>query len=142
MRPMPLAKTLERQCIPVPEAGCWLWLGSTTHKGYGRIHKKGRLITAHRAALIARGAVLKPGMMVCHKCDTPSCVNPDHLYIGTLVENTRDRVERGRGWRRSSQTHCKRGHEFTPENTRSYLMSTGYVARYCRTCERARKASQ
>lgn len=106
------AERFEAQSTPVPESGCWLWLG-TLVKGYGQFSVNGERQLAHRYALSQRlGRDLLPGAMACHKCDTPACVNPDHLYEGTLLENVRDAVVRGRCLRGDSlastfRTRCR-----------------------------------
>ena len=86
--------------------GCWIWLGAKLKEGYGIIHYKGKLIGAHRASYELYVGEIPDGLIVRHKCDTPSCVNPDHLVIGTHKENAKDRGERGRASiRRGSKNH-------------------------------------
>lgn len=76
--------------------GCWEWLGTRWANGYGRIGDK----KAHRIAWErANGRPIPTGMLVCHRCDNPPCVNPAHLYLGTHRDNVRDRMERERGQR-------------------------------------------
>lgn len=84
--------------MPVTETGCWLWLGHWNSHGYGRIAlgRRGAFISAHRAAYEQVHGPIKPGMCVCHKCDTPACVNPDHLFLGSHAANMRDRKNKGR----------------------------------------------
>jgi hypothetical protein len=125
---------------PEPNTGCWLWLGAPVDwKGYGRFYRDGAAVLAHRAAWgLFRGE--PADLRVLHKCDNPACVNPDHLFLGTQLDNIRDRDAKGR-WNTSaaneastrmwrSRTHCPRGHAFTPENTRS---KRGHV-KLCREC--------
>ena len=78
--------------------GCWAWLGTKNNKGYGTLGVDGRKKgLAHRVAYqIANGAI-PAGKWVLHTCDNPGCVNPEHLYLGTHVENMRDMSLRGRG---------------------------------------------
>lgn len=83
---------------PVPESGCWLWTaGIAGGTGYGTfMFSPGRPMGAHRASWILHRGEIPDGLDVRHKCDTRSCVNPDHLITGTRKENMRDMVERGR----------------------------------------------
>lgn len=77
------------------DGGCWLWMDEP-HR-YGRIRIKGdKYEAAHRFSYRRFVGEIPSGMYVCHKCDTPGCVNPDHLYVGTHEDNTRDAKERGR----------------------------------------------
>ena len=74
-------------------------------------------------------------MEVMHTCDNPPCINISHLKLGTHAENMADMKAKGRTWRQSEKlTHCKQGHEFTPENTRWTERSDGLRVRTCRTC--------
>lgn len=92
------ASFIEANSIPVPESGCWLWLGTTTPGGYGQIPagRRERRVLAHRLSLEVSRGPIPAGLLVCHKCDTPACVNPDHLYAGTAKDNCRDMHARGR----------------------------------------------
>lgn len=85
--------------MPVPEAGCWLWLGGQRDKGYGYIYTKGPphlKLPAHRGFYLAFNGEIPDDMHVCHKCDTPACVNPAHLFLGSNLDNVADRVAKGR----------------------------------------------
>ena len=100
------------------EDGCLLWTGSAQPRGYGWICINGRNVTTHRAMWEAHHGPVPPGLVVAHSCDNPRCVEITHLQAMSQAQNLRDKVARGRD-QNASKTHCKRGHEFTPENTRT-----------------------
>lgn len=82
---------------PTPDT-CWEWSGSRDQHGYGRLYRGGSSghIKAHRASYEIHHGPIPEGMAVRHDCDNPPCVNPHHLRLGTLRENTRDMLARGR----------------------------------------------
>ena len=84
--------------VPVPEAGCWLWLGCWHRNGYGKLsnNSKNTIVVSRLFYEFHRGPIPE-GMQVCHKCDTPACVNPDHLFLGTNRDNAIDREKKQRG---------------------------------------------
>lgn len=111
---------------------CWLWTAGKNKAGYGRISTKDGIILAHRLSLKLHGIELPENMNALHKCDVPACVNPEHLYVGTQKDNSRDTVTRRRHRNQNTnKTHCIYGHEFTQKNT-----ITEKKGRRCRECNR------
>lgn len=116
---------------------CWPWLAGTNQLGYGRISttRAAGPILAHRASYELANGTMPAGLIVCHRCDNPRCVNPAHLYAGTNAQNTDDMVKRGRH-RAAAITACPNGHPYVPG---SYYQ---YGGRQCRACSLARAAEQ
>lgn len=117
--------------------GCWMWTGTTSPKGYGLIsigpRAQCRQVRAHRMAWeIANEQRVPDGLVVRHHCDTPGCVRPDHLAVGTTADNNRDILERGRGAtgdRNGSRKHRER----VPRGERQHLAKlTDHLVREAR----------
>ena len=105
---------------------CWVWTARCDKDGYGQFDGK----QAHRTIYSWEIGEIPVGLLVCHSCDNPPCVNPSHLWLGTAKDNAQDRENKGRNVH-SSRTHCLQGHEFTEENT--YITREGW--RQCRKCK-------
>lgn len=75
---------------------CWLWTASRSVKGYGRFSNEGRRHQANRVAYEMAHGPIPDGMLVCHHCDNPPCVRPDHLFLGSHAENMLDMSTKGR----------------------------------------------
>lgn len=98
-----LKRRFAAKCGPKDSNGCIPWMGPKTYKGYGYIrigNGYSMRTTAHRVAWVLVNGNLKPALLVLHKCDNPSCVNPDHLFLGSQADNTADMVSKNRHmWR-------------------------------------------
>lgn len=91
------------------ESGCWEWTGMKLlppNLPYGRFKYFGKEIRAHRLSWMLSGRQIPKGMIVCHKCDNPKCVNPEHLFVGTYKDNMEDASKKGRMWSPGNTTTC------------------------------------
>lgn len=98
-----LLERFEAKYEPVPESGCWLWTASINNLGYGQIQNGKRTVNghfrpflAHRVSWELYKGPIPNGMCVLHRCDVQCCVNPEHLFIGTMRDNTMDMRRKGR----------------------------------------------
>lgn len=121
-----------RNIHPEPNTACWLWSGYVNADGYGRGYAVagGKLTMAHRITYEALVGPIPAGYELDHLCNVRPCCNPEHLEAVTHLENVLRMRHR--------QTHCKWGHEFTPENTD--MVRNGEV-RACLACRRVRNAA-
>lgn len=76
--------------------GCWFWRGTVLTNGYGQFSTKARRWSAHRYSYRLDKSEIPRGLLVCHSCDIPTCVNPEHLWLGTTRDNAQDMVGKGR----------------------------------------------
>jgi hypothetical protein len=132
---VPIEERFTRRIERVPFSTCWYWNGATYSKGYGQLWRDGQRISAHRLSFELFVGQIPPGLEINHLCETPCCVNPAHLEAVTHRENLAYsyREEQNTG---KFKTHCKRGHEFSPENT--LLVGPNRNFRQCRECNRQR----
>ena len=102
---------------PAQGSACWLWTASTAGKGYGQLKVPGerRQVYAHRLSWLLHRGALRKGQHVLHRCDTPRCVNPDHLFLGSPSANAKDMASKGR-------------HLFGARNARAKLTEANVLA--------------
>ena len=122
------------QMIKIADTGCWEWQGNKSTDGYGCWSGK----RVHRCLYSVQHGPIPDGLIIMHRCDNRSCCNPAHLELGTVADNNKDMMLKGRASNQhKGKTHCKNGHEYTPENTYKY----GKM-RVCKTCSIARVNKQ
>lgn len=93
---------IRSRCIP-NDRGCWLWQGSTNTKGYGNIRYAKKSCHVHKLTWELLNGEVPNRLCVLHSCDTPSCANPGHLFLGTNIENVKDKVRKGRQARNAGE---------------------------------------
>ena len=95
---MTLHQRFEKFIMPEPMSGCWLWIGCLNNKasGYGIFSSNNKPGLAHRMSYQMYKGEIPNGMCVLHSCDVRSCVNPDHLFLGTYFDNAKDMFSKGR----------------------------------------------
>jgi hypothetical protein len=97
----------------VPECGCWIWMNGTNEHGYGLMRIGHVLVKAHRISYEMHIGEIPPGINVLHRCDTPACASPYHLFLGTQTDNMQDFIKKGRKknietfarWENHTRTH-------------------------------------
>jgi hypothetical protein len=110
--------------------GCWLWTGAPAQWGYGQFGMANKHWLAHRVSWFFHNGPIPDGMFVCHRCDVPLCVNPDHLFLGTHQDNMDDmRAKRRHPFAR--KTICIRGHRLDGANMRIDVNG----GRRCKACD-------
>lgn len=82
--------------LKLQENGCIMWTGARGHVGHGQFKYRGKSVYAHRFSYMLNFPDFDRSLCVCHKCDNPWCVNIDHLFLGTMSENMKDKVSKGR----------------------------------------------
>jgi hypothetical protein len=96
LSPKQLANYYDKVYIPLQRDSCWEWTGCINNDGYGTLGLFGKGQKAHRIAFAIRYGYLS-SKCICHHCDNPKCVNPDHLFEATHTDNMRDKEAKGRG---------------------------------------------
>lgn len=111
------------------DSACWEFDGPTLESGHKRYDSPAGMVAHRYAWALTHGRLPTSDEVVRHRCDNPPCSNPSHLQIGAQVNNVADMIDRGRA--SFTRTHCRNGHERTPENTA--LRKNG--ERRCRICQ-------
>lgn len=93
---MNIAQRFDAKWTPEPNTGCFLWTAARDRDGYGVFWDGEFNRKAHRYAYSIAFGTIPDGALVCHRCDTPECVNPEHLWVGTHADNLKDRDQKGR----------------------------------------------
>lgn len=131
-----LARVCERLCAKTVVVGeCWVWTGTTTAGGYGRLWFVTRKDLDHRISWLLSYGDIPDGMCVLHHCDNPPCIRPEHLFIGSHADNMADMLAKGRqrGRRTNRIRPCEGcGDPFKP---RAFLLKRGqgrFCSRACR----------
>ncbi len=130
---MSVADRIENKIERITESGCWIWTGSLTNNGYGRVSVSRKIVVAHKISyLIYRGDIPK-GLTLDHLCRVRCCVNPWHLEPVTMREN----IMRGESFasKNAKKEFCPAGHQYSGENL-AIQVSGGRKGRYCRECAR------
>ncbi len=92
----PTREFIASSVLKDPRTGCWIWKRYVQTLGYGQAEVGGTIWLAHRLSWTVHQGVIPKGMLVLHRCDTPRCVNPEHLFLGTHKDNTDDAIAKGR----------------------------------------------
>lgn len=117
-----------------PNSGCLLWSKAPYKGGHGVIGVGRDIYFTHRISFFLHNNYIVDDLCVCHKCDTPECINPDHLELGSHKKNSEDMVKRLRHYTHKNNS-CRRGHEFTKENTTYQFNSRmNKNQRLCKSC--------
>lgn len=109
---------------------CWPFVGHTREWGYGWFNGPTGPTNAHRVAYMLSKGPIPPGLFVCHSCDNPPCCNPSHLWVGTVGDNTRDMIKKGRS-RQGAPRIGSANHntKLTPDAVREIIASNDSPSR-------------
>lgn len=126
-----LARDIATKRAPASN-GCIVFTGCRDANGYGILGVGKKYFKAHRVAWQLTNGQIPEKLFVCHTCDNPPCINPEHLFVGTALDNNRDKSQKGRAISGNyGKKYCVHGHKFTEENTIRYKKR-----RYCKECHK------
>jgi hypothetical protein len=128
-----ISDMLDRNSIPEPNSGCWIWMRGVSGGGYPVWTWNGRRRQVTHLALKLKGIKVPKGFDACHRCDNTFCVNPDHVFVGTRTVNMRDAQSKGRLVGYGKREFCKQGHPLSGDNVRTDPKSG---KRSCQICRR------
>jgi len=124
-------KSIENKYIIAPN-GCWEYIGFRNACGYGMMKYQGKVISAHRVAyMLNKGDI--GAYCVLHKCDNPACINPDHLFLGTHLDNMRDMYNKNRNYRKLTKAdiaEIRQGKEGSEILAQRYNVSARTIRKY------------
>jgi hypothetical protein len=103
--PRPAEERFFEKFIPEPMSGCWLWIGSWNADDYGTINMGGKSTLAHRLSYALHRGEIPENICVLHSCDVPCCVNPEHLFLGTPLDNVTDMERKQRSCHPAGEHH-------------------------------------
>ena len=129
-RAVPAAERFERDLERLPWSGCWVWTRCVNSTGYGSIGVDGKMVNVHRFSWRLHFGEIPKGQYVLHKCDVRACVNPQHLFLGSQLQNIRDGQGKGRIYKLGEDA-CKNKHPALPKNV---YFTKGH--RFCLLCKR------
>ena len=97
-RKIPIEQRLLNNIYKNPKNGCWEWIGNKMKSGHGRIGYRDKVYLTHRLSYEIHIGYIPDNMNVCHRCDNPPCINPEHLFLGTQLDNIQDCVSKKRNY--------------------------------------------
>lgn len=123
---------IKSRCV-ISESGCWVWQKSCNTWGYGQVQVNKKRWMVHRLMYTLHKGEIADGLDCLHDCDNPPCCNPDHLWLGTQLQNSLDMASKGRT-DAQKRTHCTRGHDYAVHGVRHGKNQW----RQCTICTRGR----
>ena len=109
----------DAKCVDVTPSGCRIWMGSVNENGYGTVCINQKKYKSHRVAWMFEYGEIPKGFLVLHQCDVPSCVNPNHLFLGNQRDNMRDMARKGRGGKGGARGERQGSAKLTQSDVRS-----------------------